>query len=124
MLAVLLLVLALPDPRLTPGAVRPLSTVTVCSTQWGLDARHVTASMKAYVYGAYHIRPENRSLYVIDHLIPREIAGADDLRNLWPQPKAQAKVKDVQENALHKSVCSGGMSLSHAQDDMRQWGRR
>ena len=52
------------------------------------------------------------------HLIPLELGGANSIQNLWPQfylPKPGARQKDVVENRLHKSVCSGAMSLAEAQ---------
>jgi putative intracellular protease/amidase len=56
--------------------------------------------------------------------VPRELGGADDERNLWPQPLAEARVKDRQENALHRAVCAGTVTLAAAQAQMRQWGHR
>ena len=33
-----------PDPRLTPGVVRPgLTKAKICAIKWGKDERHVTA---------------------------------------------------------------------------------
>ena len=51
--------------------------------------------------------------YTVDHLIPLELGGraygmmhgAADLRNVWPEPKAEAAQKDAVENALHRAVC-------------------
>jgi hypothetical protein len=54
--------------------------------------------------------------YQIDHLVPLELGGApDDVRNLWPQPIAEAKVKDRIEDRLHRAVCRGREPLSAAQ---------
>jgi hypothetical protein len=55
----------------------------------------------------------------IDHLISRELGGADDVRNLWPEAYGtsprNAVRKDRLENALHKEVCAGGLTLEAAQ---------
>jgi hypothetical protein len=44
----------------------------------------------------------------IDHLISRELGGADDVKNFWPQPYGthawNAVLKDRVENRLHKEV--------------------
>ncbi len=59
----------------------------------------------------------------LDHLVSRELGGADDVLNIWPQPYGSkpwnAVLKDRIENRLHKEVCSGAISLSQAQDEIR-----
>jgi hypothetical protein len=111
---------ARPDPLLTPGAVRPAMTVdAICATAWGKDARHVTAAMKREVLAPYHADakacPAGR--IEIDHLIPRELGGADVVDNLWPEcyepvdrDKSKqawgAHKKDRLENELHRRVCA------------------
>lgn len=124
LLLVLLLAQA-PDPMLTPGVVRPLTTVAVCSTTWGLDRRFVTVRMKRHVFAAYGIAWADRAGYEVDHLVPRELAGADDLLNLWPQSwtgHLNAHVKDQEENRLHRAVCAGAVTLAAAQRAMIDWG--
>jgi hypothetical protein len=114
----------LPDPELTPGVTRDLTLDQVCNTRWGRDRRAVTASMKTQVYARYHMTPYRGECALsprgceIDHLISRELGGADDVRNLWPQPyggPCNAVDKDQLENRLHKMVCAGEMSLEDAQ---------
>lgn len=114
----------LPDPVLTPGVTRNLTLEQVCTTKWGRDRRAVTANMKAQVYAMYHMKQHSGECALsprgceIDHLIPRELGGADDVRNLWPQPyggPCNAVNKDRLENWLHKMVCAGKMSLEDAQ---------
>lgn len=120
----LVLALALPNLTLTPGKVRPLTTETVCATKWGLDARHVTARMRLHVFVAYGIPAAERRRYVIDHLIARELAGADDVLNLWPQPISESRQKDrLWENGLHRQVCAGTLTLAAAQATARRYGR-
>jgi hypothetical protein len=114
--------LAAPALTLTPGVVRPLTTAQVCSIRWGLDHRHVTAAMRRQVFAAYGVPVAQRATRVVDHLVPRELGGRDDVRNLWPQTRAEAHAKDVEENRLHRAVCAGRMTLSAAQQRMRNWG--
>lgn len=116
--ALLVLVLQLADARLTPGAVRPLSKAAICSTTWGKDARHVTLSMKKAVFTAYGIPWSQHAHYEVDHLISRELGGADAVDNLWPEPwvgPRNARQKDRAENATHRAVCRGDISLKDAQ---------
>jgi hypothetical protein len=119
----------LPNPALSPGVARPLTLDEVCNTRWGKDARAVTASMKREVFKRYGLTG-NDDPYCqpggceIDHIISRELAGADDIRNLFPMPynpavKWNARVKDRLENVLHKKVCAGEMTLEEAQTEIR-----
>ena len=130
--------LSVPDHRLTPGAVRALSRAEVCRTKWGRDARHVSAAMKAEAFRAYGLSGNDDPACVpdahgrrceVDHLVSRELGGADDVRNLWPQPLREAREKDKAENMSRKEVCRGAMTLGEAQRQMaldwrklyRQW---
>jgi hypothetical protein len=104
------------DHRITPGVVALTDTKTICSTVWGRDARHVSEAMKKEVCLAYGISSECPGpKYELDHLVPRELGGADDVQNLWPQLIAEAHQKDRVENFLHVQVCAGKISLVEAQ---------
>lgn len=115
---------SLPDPHLTPGAIDPtLKVAAICSTKWGKDARHVSASMKRQVFAEYGLSgngdPYCRPIGCeIDHLISRELGGADEKTNLWPQSHSgqwNAHMKDRVENRLHREICAGNVSLKAAQ---------
>jgi len=114
--SLLLLLLLLP-----PGAVRPLTAAQVCATRWGTDRRQVTEAMKREVAKRDGVRWADRARYEFDHLVPRELGGADTVDNLWPQPLAEATVKDRLENRLHRLVCTGQISLADAQNQMRHY---
>jgi len=109
------------DPQKTPGLIRSeLSTTEICETKWSLDRRHVTQGMKRDVAAAYGLEWEGIGKKVeFDHLVPRELGGADDARNLWPQPWPQARKKDRLENLLHRKVCAGELGLREAQRMIR-----
>jgi hypothetical protein len=119
---------SLPDKMLTPGVVTTLTQSQVCSTKWGLDRRHVTAAMKKQVEASYHVKvvvaQGKGPCCEIDHKVPRELGGADDVSNLWPQPWIEAKKKDAEENAYHKQVCSGATTLAEAQRYFMHWGEK
>lgn len=121
----------LPDPSLTPGVARDLTLEQVCTTQWGKDKRLVSSKMKQQVFARYGYTgnddprcipdPHGRKCE-IDHDISRELAGADDLDNLWPQSyggPCNATHKDHLENVLHAKVCAGELGLAEAQDAIR-----
>lgn len=110
-----------PDPALTPGVARLLTQAQVCSVKWGRDARHVTAAMQRQVAASYRLDRKDIVAYgkgaccEFDHLISRELGGADDVKNLWPQPWVEAKQKDRLENWMHREVCAGRLPLIVAQ---------
>src|ERR1700687_2421761 len=120
--------LILPDYTLTPGVVRNgLSREKICTIKWGRDVRHVTEAMKRQVFQSYGmtgnddpscVADANGRRCEIDHLISRELGGADDVKNLWPEPYGtqpwNAVRKDRVENRLHREVCEGHISLQQA----------
>jgi len=120
---------ALPDPRLTPGAV--FSGVTlgqVCQRGYAGRERSVSITLKRAVYRRYRIRYVP-GRYVVDHLVPLEIGGAnlgrdphtgqvDPTANLWPQPASGtvgSHAKDGLENYLRRQVCARRVGLGEAQ---------
>ena len=117
-----------PDLAKTPGLTRTgLSKAKICSIKWGKDERHVTAMMKQQVFRLYGYSgyddprcvPDSHGRRCeIDHLICRELGGADDPKNLWPQAYGtspwNARLKDTLENRLHKEVYAGHTSLKAA----------
>lgn len=114
---------ARPNYRFTPGVATPISKTKVCTVKWGKDARHVTLAMKQQVFAAYGIPWTKHADYEVDHLISRELGGADDVKNLWAEPwylnvggsEMGAHQKDRAENATHKAVCAGTITLAEAQ---------
>lgn len=122
------------DSMLTPGLTRDLTVDEICNTKWGKDRRHVTKKMVVQVLKNYHTTRNDDSWchkdshgrrYEIDHLISRELGGADDVANLWPQcysGKWNAIMKDRYENLLHKLVCAYKIDLSEAQTEIsKDW---
>jgi hypothetical protein len=111
---------ATPDPVKTPGATNAAVTQatvksTICARGYASSVRNVTSATKQQVFAAYGIGRSAERGYVIDHLIPLEVGGANVVANLWPEPKAESKVKDKEENALHHDVCIGDLTLADAQ---------
>ena len=121
---------ALPDSRCSPGSTDPAVKQTVEDSY--IQAR--TAAARAIVCApgrAARVRPPSSytqplklvlmrrygsvgspAQYQLDHLIPLELGGAPrDISNLWPQPIGYAHTKDTVENALHRLVCDGVISL-------------
>lgn len=94
--------------------VDPEATVEkVCTPHYTAKVRHVTVEEKRAVFAIYHLDYHPRK-YKVDHYIPLELGGSNDLKNLWPEPLAPrpgAHEKDRVENALHKEVCEGRIRM-------------
>ena len=77
-----------------------------------------TDKLKGLSMQALHL-PGPMDAYEEDHLISIENGGhPKDPKNLWPEPwegPYGAHVKDAVENAVHKELCAGTMSLIDAQ---------
>jgi hypothetical protein len=54
----------------------------------------------------------------VDHLLSLELGGSNSRANLFPEaasPRPGSHEKDRLENRLHTEVCSGALTLAHAQ---------
>jgi hypothetical protein len=82
----------------------------------------VTADMRRRVFEVYGIANADPQAYEVDYLITPALGGAEDIRNLWPQPYVatawNARVKDALEDRLRDMVCRGEVDLSDAQRDI------
>ena len=108
----------LPDPDVTPGAIRTTDAKDVCEGGSTKQYRHTTPKEKREAYAEYNAKKKRGTCCEVDHLIPLELGGADELKNLWAQPYKPAPgahEKDLAETYLHGKVCRGEMSLKAAQ---------
>jgi hypothetical protein len=108
------------DSTVTPGDATSATEKQLCSPSFHTGSvRKVSEKTKHAVCQAYGLTPSQCSgqHVEIDHLISLELGGSNDATNLWPQPYRPpgAKQKDVLENALHRFVCAGTISLEEAQ---------
>ncbi len=113
----------LPQHSCTPGSIDPAITQrnigsTICRAGWTAKVRppeSQTEWAKYHVaYPAYHI-PDS-AVSELDHLVPLELGGSNDITNLWPEVGKQPNPKDKVEDALNHAVCDGKVSLAAAQD--------
>jgi len=111
-----------PNIHLTPGAVRTASREEICSAPVTRGFYPIPATLAYRVFEKYKIRNPGARSYEVDYLITPALGGADDIRNLWPQPYVSgewnAGVKDALEAYLHDEVCSGNLDLETAQRDI------
>jgi hypothetical protein len=113
----------LPDPACTPGAIFKTATSgVICVQGYSETVRSVTVATKRAIYAEYGLSyPQKSGAYEADHFIPLELAGANDIANLFPEaasPTPGFHEKDLVENYLHNQVCAGDMPLSAAQREI------
>jgi hypothetical protein len=111
-----------PNRTLTPGATREVTIGEVCSVPNEEVVGDVSVALRQKVLQEYGIPNARPGDYEIDYLIAPRLGGAEDLRNLWPEPYQDrmwnARVKDALEERLHEMVCSGQLDLRTAQHDI------
>ena len=112
-----------PDPTITPGAVRTTDAGEICST--GTRAlRQWDRARDDHIMTEYGLPAGPHPDFEIDHLIPLGIGGADDDKNLWPEPRRSiepvwnAEAKDRLEWKLRDLVCSGALDAREAQREI------
>jgi hypothetical protein len=92
---------------------------TVCVTGWTKTIRppaSYTSALKKQQLADWGYVDQNPSHYEEDHLISLELGGAPwSKKNLWPEPRSQAKKSDPLENVWHKQLCNGTLTLRQAQ---------
>jgi hypothetical protein len=112
---------ASPDRRCSPGAYYSLLTpALLCSPTFRTGSiRDVPQSEKFQVEREYGMAPSYYGRTIeIDHIVPLELGGSNDIANLFPEPgsgEASYHVKDELENKLHDLVCAGSVTLRAAQ---------
>ncbi|MDE2001853.1 MAG: HNH endonuclease [Patescibacteria group bacterium] len=111
----------LPDHACTPGAVFADATAAkICTPGYSKSVRSVTQKVHEQVFAEYGFGyPQPYGSFEVDHLIPLELGGSNDVANLFPEaadPAPGFHEKDLVENYLHEEVCAGRVELSVAQD--------
>lgn len=111
-----------PRSALTPGAARTLNREQVCTATENNHLRNVASGVAENIFREYGIRDPRPRSYEVDYLIPLDLGGTEDPRNLWPEPYASgvwnARVKDALEDRLRMLVCDGQIDLATAQQDL------
>lgn len=119
----------LPDRRCTPGSIDTVVAQanirsTICTSGYTTTIRppeSQTEHAKFDVsYPAYGLQGATAS--ELDHLVPLELGGSNDITNLWPEIGPIPNPKDAVENALNSAVCGGQVTLAAAQSAVaRDW---
>lgn len=111
----------LPDRHCTPGSADPAVTQhnigsTICRAGWTQTVRPPESQTEHakydITYPAYGLSDGTTS--ELDHDVPLELGGSNDITNLWPELGSLPNPKDAVERALNRAVCDGRVSLSAA----------
>jgi len=111
----------LPDPRCTPGSFDPAMTrARLCAPGYRTatyrpPSSQTTRAKYRVVEPAYGQRSVTGEL---DHLVPLELGGSNDMTNFWVEAGKIPNPKDTVENRLHREMCAGQISLRTAQLDI------
>lgn len=112
----------LPDARMTPGAVRFISTQQVCVATPEDEGRLVPPDLALRVFEQYRIVRPKPGTWEVDYLISPALGGTTALQNLWPVPYIEgvwtSRVKDALEDHLRTLVCEGKIDLATAQREI------
>ena len=76
---------ALPIPRLTPGATQSVTLSSLCELKED-PTPAVDDAIARKVFQEYRLPISSRSAYELDFLVTPELGGSQDVRNLWPEP--------------------------------------
>jgi len=124
----------LPDPVCSPGHAFPLDTIQIngeyaklpgkaivgdiCVSGYTSNVRRVTSKTAQQVYNNYGVNSRVTGEYEMDHIIPLELGGDNEIANLYPQPQLPLpgfKQKDKVENCFHRMVCNNELDIQKAQ---------
>lgn len=111
----------MPNATLTPGEVLSTNANEICVSGYAKRVRDVSTATKNEVYAEYGVLSRAPDQYEIDHLIPLGIGGANDIKNLWPQPtdpRPGRLEKDALEGELHKRICDHSLDVRTAQHEV------
>jgi hypothetical protein len=115
----------IPDPSITPGAVRTTNIDEICSIPTG-TLRHWSRERDDHIMAEYGLPSGAHPRYEVDHSIPLCLGGADSDRNLWPQPRRSlepvwnAERKDELEARMCSLVCAGALDVGTAQREISE----
>lgn len=112
-----------PNSQFTVGDIFSVTKDQVCVKGYTATVRNVSLTTKKLIYQEYGVTyPQNAGDYEVDHFIPLELGGSNDIKNLWLEPASPIPgfhEKDIVENYLHSKVCKGEESLVDAQNEIK-----
>ncbi len=116
----------LPDPKLTPGVLCSASDPDFQGYDYPSHVarckRNISNQEKLDVARNYGNIPQSQWVnYEFDHYMPLCAGGSNSPQNLWPQPIAEAKKKDVVEVQVCTALKAGTMTQDQALQKILDW---
>jgi hypothetical protein len=113
---------SLPNKSLTPGSSDPKVTLNdICIDVGSKPAPKITYDTKKWVLKRYKIPANKWSEYAVVRLIPLDLGGGSNVRNLWPQKinsTWNSKKKKALTDQLVHLVCFGQITLKDARKEI------
>lgn len=112
------------DTSPPPGALCTADADTFEGLRRGVPMcrRRVTTEQRLTAFARAFIPRAQWPAYELDHFLPLCLGGSNDLANLWPEPIAHARRKDVLEQSLCRALAAGRLSQAQALEEIRRWG--
>ena len=102
-----------PDQAMTPGTLcknadeyRYPEGISYCRRNVSSELKHHIIDMYNQQLG-FHIEPEDRQQFKIDHMIPLCAGGGNDIANLWPQHETVWVITDPIDDLVCKKMSEG-----------------
>lgn len=114
---------SMPNPALTPGAIRTTDATELCAKSFRTKKyRIATEETKKKVCAAYQVKDcPHQGKEELDDLVALEIGGENVEANLWVQMAPEYHAKDKLENRLKKMICANPpqITVEQAQQEIR-----
>jgi len=115
----------MPNPAWTPGRVCSEADPNFSTYRYkghvAYCTRNVQRPEKDEIAKKYGVPKTDYSKYEFDHYIPLSAGGSDQESNIWPQPIAEARLKDKVEDAVYHGLKAGTMTQEEAVAKLRAW---
>lgn len=118
--------MTMPNTQLTPGVLCTASDSDFKGYDYPSKVarcnRNIGNPEKAEVAKNYGNIPASEWVnYEFDHFMPLCAGGSNNIQNLWPQPIAEAKQKDVIEVQVCTALKAGTMTQDQALQKIHDW---
>ena len=80
----------------------------ICAPGYAASVKATKESTRVEAFSRYGLRDGKSMTEVLDHLIPVELGGTDDVENLWPEP-AKGEWSAAQKDALEQKLLATGL---------------
>lgn len=115
----------LPDTAATPGKLCTANDLDFDGLKYAAKVpvcrANITDKMKSTVAKMYGIKDADVSNFVFEHYVPLSIGGANDVANIWPQPKEFVKAKNDVEEAAYAQLKDGKITQDAAVALVKDW---